>query len=222
MEYGFWANKGLGEFPRWVLKICKANYKEVNPERQAWHTQIKPNSLFPFPNLPYLKDGDLLLTESQAIAFYVADKLKPQLVGKNPIDGVRIRMIIQVFQDLFTILWRPIYQKEKPHKLALEEACTERVAPKMEQLSKVLGEKDWFVGIMSLADIYFCYMAYNFKVFCRSLEVANPIAKFENLIALAQRVMDLPEIKVHMASDEFKKRPLIPDSYLPFKVLEDE
>lgn len=221
MEYGFWANKGLGEFPRWVLKICKASYKEVNPERQEWHTQIKPNSLFPFPNLPYLKDEDLLLTESQAIAFYVADKLRPELLGKTPLDGVRVRMIIQVFQDLFAVLWRPLYQKEQPHRQALEEACRERALPRLEQLAQMVGEQEWFLGYLTLADVYFGYLAYNFKVFCRSLQVVNPIDQLPKLSLLSQRVMQLEEIKAHVASDEFKKRPLIPDSYLPFKVLED-
>ena len=38
-----------------------------------------------FPNLPYLKDTDgTNITETTAIAYYVADKWNPELLGTTP------------------------------------------------------------------------------------------------------------------------------------------
>jgi len=40
----------------------------------------------PFPNLPYIVDGNVFLTETNAIHQYVARKYKPELLGKTPGD----------------------------------------------------------------------------------------------------------------------------------------
>jgi hypothetical protein len=47
--------------------------------------------LTPFPNLPYLKKGDLVVTESQAIiAFICYESGRYDLLGKEPFNTVQI------------------------------------------------------------------------------------------------------------------------------------
>ena len=48
--------------------------------REAW-TSVKPTLGLDFPNLPYLFDGDVKLTETTAVHRYLADKYAPNLLG---------------------------------------------------------------------------------------------------------------------------------------------
>jgi glutathione S-transferase len=46
-----------------------------------------------FPNLPYLFDEDVKLTETLAIMKYVAKKWKPELLGRNAAEVGRVNML---------------------------------------------------------------------------------------------------------------------------------
>ena len=46
-----------------------------------------------FPNLPYFVDGDFKLTETMAIHSYIADKWKPELLGKDAQHRGHISML---------------------------------------------------------------------------------------------------------------------------------
>ena len=53
-------------------------------DREAWFKNNKDSLNTPFPNLPYLKDGDQIVTESEAIIVYVILKAgKDELLGRN-------------------------------------------------------------------------------------------------------------------------------------------
>jgi glutathione S-transferase len=45
------------------------------------------------PNLPYLIDEDVKLTEGPAIMKYICHKWKPELIGRNPIELGNIEMM---------------------------------------------------------------------------------------------------------------------------------
>src|SRR5437016_4434764 len=103
---GYWAIRGLAEPIRLVLRYSKTPYTEKmyqlgeGPEynREDWLQEkeklglgklIFPIFLFhfsfiyilDFPNLPYLFDGDLKITQSKAILYYLGRKLN--LMGKS-------------------------------------------------------------------------------------------------------------------------------------------
>ena len=46
-----------------------------------------------YPNLPYLIDGDVNLTETAAIMKYIAHKWKPELLGSNSAEYANAEMI---------------------------------------------------------------------------------------------------------------------------------
>lgn len=55
-----------------------------------------------FPNLPYLIDGDLKLTESYAVNLYIIRKSgRNELLGISVLEETRVRQLIGVLEDLF-------------------------------------------------------------------------------------------------------------------------
>ena len=59
------------------------------------------DSGFALPNLPYLIDGDVKISESWAVPRYIIGKYnRNDLVGKNSKDGVNIIMVMGVVRDL--------------------------------------------------------------------------------------------------------------------------
>lgn len=75
MELHYYNFKGFTESLRYLLALLKVEYKEVNylsldewKEKKSNFTELNQTIL----SLPFLKDGDLLLSETLAIAFYLA------------------------------------------------------------------------------------------------------------------------------------------------------
>lgn len=77
MEFGYWGIQGLGQPIRYLFKAANVEYKAVDyMEFPAWFAEAKPELLkeTPFANLPWLRDGDLLMTQSGCILRYLGEK----------------------------------------------------------------------------------------------------------------------------------------------------
>lgn len=65
---GYWGIRGKGQVPRLLLNYVGADWEEkVYTDPTAWFGGDKQSLGFDFPNLPYLIDGDLKLSETIAI-----------------------------------------------------------------------------------------------------------------------------------------------------------
>ena len=61
-------------------------------DRSSW-LDVKQTLGFEYPNLPYLIDGKVKLTETVAIMKYIAKKYKPELLGNSAAELGRIEML---------------------------------------------------------------------------------------------------------------------------------
>ena len=68
---------------------------------EDYFVRDKPNLKTPLPNLPYLVDGDLTITEHDAILRYVARKYKPELLGKDLRDEALHENYLAYFTKVF-------------------------------------------------------------------------------------------------------------------------
>jgi glutathione S-transferase len=76
---GYWNIRGLAERIRLLLEYVQIPYDEkvFTPEtRPEWFETLKPEYVKknPAANLPYLLDGDKLITETGAIMVYLCHK----------------------------------------------------------------------------------------------------------------------------------------------------
>ena len=88
---GYWKIRGLASQIRYEMVYLGVDYEEHQYEqgdapdfdRSSWLT-VKETLGLQFPNLPYLLDGNMKLTETNAIMKYIANKFGPQLLGSDP------------------------------------------------------------------------------------------------------------------------------------------
>lgn len=75
----------------WLLEELNVPYeqKELNMKnkehKQAWFLKLNPNG-----KVPVLVDGEFVLWESYAINQYLAEKYKPDMLGRTPEDRAKI------------------------------------------------------------------------------------------------------------------------------------
>lgn len=65
---GYWKSRGRAQVARLLLAYVGMAWEDVQyKEPQQWFGKDKESLGLEFPNLPYLIDGDLKLTETRAI-----------------------------------------------------------------------------------------------------------------------------------------------------------
>ena len=144
---GYWDIRGLAQPIRYLLAHVGAEYEDKQyfygeaPDfnKDSWFS-VKQTLGFDFPNLPYLIDGDLKVTESHAIHRYLCNKYRPELLGKTTEDKAKVDMIMGVSQDIRSASYNMIY--ETGDREGLKTLGYERFAP----ISKFLADKPFIVG----------------------------------------------------------------------------
>jgi Glutathione S-transferase, N-terminal domain/Putative lumazine-binding len=107
--YGYWKIRGLGSPIKYLLEYLGVPYEEKlydygdGPEfnTDSWNKE-KFNLGMDFPNLPYLIDGDLKISESSAILRYIANQYGESInfSGKTLEDKAYIDMVYGVVADI--------------------------------------------------------------------------------------------------------------------------
>jgi glutathione S-transferase len=104
----YWKIRGIGGAIRLLLTYTGEEFEEVLYEqgdsesgysRHEW-LDVKETLGLPFPNLPWLKDGDLMLTHSVAIMRYIARK--HSLLGATPAEEAKADMVAMEVRGLTT------------------------------------------------------------------------------------------------------------------------
>lgn len=204
---GYWAIRGRGQVPRLLLAYTGTTFtNKAYKTPEEWFAHDKTGLGLPFPNLPYLIDGDLKLTESDAISKYIIARSKhTELSGKTPQDAALVDNIIGVIHDVqtptMTLCFNEKFAEEK------DKIYEEKIKGKVALVNKFLGEKEWLVGYLTLAD---------FKVAeaVNYLEGIWPehFKEFPNLAALRDRFNHLEAVKKYYEGADAIKGPFLPPS----------
>ncbi|EAS07380.1 glutathione S-transferase, amine-terminal domain protein (macronuclear) [Tetrahymena thermophila SB210] len=159
---GYWAGPGKAQPARYLLEISGVKYQDVRYSKPAdWFGKDKYALGLPFPNLPYLIDGDVKITESETIFDYLIHKLnKTQLLGQDN-DKYTVDTLRNLIGDIGTRL-QMLTQKEGDDKTKF---LNEQVLPKIKDIHKFLGHKEYLLGYFTAADLYFLSFARNLKKF---------------------------------------------------------
>ena len=107
--------------------------------RQTW-MDVKFTLGMDFPNLPYLMDGDLKISETWAIHKYLADKYKPELLGKDPAHRAHVNMLAGVLSDIKGGTTMPCYMGQD------KQPIIDKMAALLPNVVKYLGDKKFLAG----------------------------------------------------------------------------
>lgn len=201
---GYWGIRGLGQVPRLLLAYSGLSWNnKAYVTREAWFDEDKKNLGLTFPNLPYLVDGDFKVTESRAIALYIIKKSgKTDLLGKTVQDEALVESIIGVITDLRHALIPLVFDPTWKDKIA---GVIGKGTPKLAELQKFYGEREFAVGYLSYADFVISEFSYYVEHITPELFTQHPFLKRVRDAVEAQ-----PEIKAYYASDKATKGPFFP------------
>ncbi|NWZ41211.1 GSTM2 transferase, partial [Brachypodius atriceps] len=180
-----------------------------------------------FPNLPYLIDGPVKLTQSNAILRYIARKhnmcecggsqrpggggprgfvgggltLPHPSGGETEEEKQRVDVLENHLMDLrmnfARLCYNPDFEKLKP-------AYLEQLPKKLQELSRFLGSRPWFAGQkLTFVD----FLAYDVLDQQRMFVPECPELK-GNLAQFLQRFEALDKVSAYMRSGRFMKSPI--------------
>ncbi|EDK31763.1 glutathione S-transferase, amine-terminal domain protein (macronuclear) [Tetrahymena thermophila SB210] len=198
---GYWNLRGYAQPIRLLLEYLQVEYKDklYHENGEEWFNTDKQELKTNFPNLPYLIDGDVVVTESIVIPIYLAKKFKKyELIGQNN-DGsfnqneiifLEILSILKDLRDTLNSSARvPSFKQEK------DKIFNEKFNVTFEKIKKQLGENKFLLGNLSYIDFYFYEVLKIFKFFYPNLSI------FTDYI---DRIENIPQIKNYLETKENK------------------
>ena len=141
---------------RWALEEVGQPYA-VRLVSFAAMKQPAHRALHPFGQIPTYEDGDLVLFESGAIVFHIAERH----AGLLPDDAsARARAIAWMFAALSTVeppilelVNARLLENDKPWNKERLPIVKDRVRDRLRELAARLGEADWLDGAFSAGDL---------------------------------------------------------------------
>lgn len=95
------------------MVYSKIDFKNVAYTNMGdWFKKDKQDLGLEFPNLPYMIDGNVKLTETVAIHQHLAEVYDLSLLGKNAKDKAQVNMLMGVIMDARTKVVRSAYSSE--------------------------------------------------------------------------------------------------------------
>jgi len=201
----YWNIRGLAQPIRLLLEYTGTEFEdkmyECGPapdyDKSCWF-DIKFDLGMDFPNLPYYIDGDLKITQSNAIIRHIARK--HDMCGKTEEEKVRVDVLENQAVDMSRALTQLCYREYDTKK----DAYLEALKKTLKQYSDCLGERKWFAGD-NLTYIDFIM----YELLDKHLILESTCLKdTKNLEEFHKRFEELEAIKKYMASPRFMKGPL--------------
>ena len=115
----YWGGiRGAAQPARYVLEYAQIPYEQtLYTNDEDWFVRDKPTVKALLPNLPYIKDGDLLLSEHDALVRYLARKFKPELLGSTDAEFALAENILafwtKVYGTTVTLSYTPDVTEEQ-------------------------------------------------------------------------------------------------------------
>lgn len=180
---------------RWALEEIDRPYRtklyagmEPRPdEYRQWQ---------PFDQIPAFEDGEVRLFETGAILLYLGEQ-NERLLPTEPQERWNatawlIAALNSVEPQLMQIVNLDIFNADKPWAKDARPAAEEFAKLRLGSLSNVLGDKDWFAGRFTIADIMMVTVL-------RNVRHTDLVANFANLAAYQVRGEARPAFKRALA-----------------------
>jgi glutathione S-transferase len=185
--------RGRAEVIRLILEEKQVAYRERRVALEEWPT-LKPRLLM--GHLPTYEDGELLITQSQAIYRHLARTL--DLYGDDEREHIRCDTVVDACNDaqvsIMTFFWSPDFAaKRSEYESTQLPFLLERLTRLYEQNRE--GTADWAGSRLSYAD----FVAWHFLDCVRPFSQGT-LEKFAELAAFKRRFEARPRIATYLAS----------------------
>lgn len=208
---GYWAIRGLGNSIRHLLNYAGIRYTEKTypfgargqeNRRSEWLAD-KPRLGLDFPNLPYLVDGEIKLTQSLAILRYLARRS-----GLFPTQE-RERILADLAeQQLNDLMWENIRLCYDPdYSVSKRDAFLQQLlGDRLPALTRFLGERLFLTGD---APSYVDFLAFEALDQHRALWPKECSLRDQpKLLDYLRRIESLPAFRDYLASEAFVSWPV--------------
>jgi len=202
----YWDIRGLAQPIRLLLAYTETDYEDkllsCGPapgfDKSCWYDN-KFSFGLDFPNLPYYIDGDIKVTQSNAILRYIARK--HDMLGKDETEKAMVDMMADQAMDFRNGWVRLCYNPDFEN---LKDGYLTDLDTKLGQYSKFLAKKTWFAGeSLTFVDFVMYELIDQHKFLAPAC-----LKKFPNLEEFQTRFEELPKIAAYMKSSAFMKTPL--------------
>ncbi|XP_052832135.1 glutathione S-transferase Mu 2 [Octopus bimaculoides] len=201
---GYWKIRGLAEPIRLLLQYVSEEFVDKLYEqgdgpdfsRECWFSE-KHSFGLDFPNLPYFIDGEIKISQSNAILRYIA--CKHNLLGETEKDKVLVDVMeneAMDFRNGFVLLcYGPNFEANKPTYL-------KNIHTPLKAFEEYLGKHTWFGGEkVTFVDFPMYELLDQHKTFDSKL-----LENYPKLKDFMKKFEELPKIKDYLSSR--KKLPI--------------
>ena len=229
MELGYWNIRGLAGGIRMLLEYCGADWIDtqyevvqaasssdmtikVGDRATAWDASQWFNAKnspefqenFDFPNLPWLKDGDVHISQSNTVFQYIARKYK---IGQDLSDteAWRIDLAKDQLGDFRLGFLMMLYDMPSHPWAERETYCKNTLIPNLEQIDRFIGANTYVAGAtLTWVDFMFWETFDQMHRFDDSL-----FSGLENIMRFKTHFESLPKVKAFFDSDKFMVGPIV-------------
>jgi len=207
---GYWNIRGLVQPAILLLEYAGVNYETrlmsmPKPDWLAYKTSLG----FDFPNLPFLEDGDLKITQSKAIFKHLGRKFG--LCGTSLNSQAEVDMMLDVASDLIQAMTGVCYRadfsediKQKFINGTGEGPLSTSIKTRLMPLNNKLGKNDWFVdNALTVADFMLWEVLDAFR-----LLFAGCLAELPELTSFMDRFASLKGVKSYLEGPTYRPFPI--------------
>lgn len=204
----YWDIRGLAQPIRMLLGYLGEDFEDKmfscgeapDFDKTCW-TNIRETLGFDFPNLPYLTDGDIKITQSNAIMRYLGRK--NGMDGENETEKIRVDIIENQAMDFRNGFVRLCYgsgaafpQKAEDYKASIKSI--------LNRFNKFLGDRAYFAADkLTYVDFIMYELFDQHRIFDASL-----LEEFGKITAFMKRFEEEPKIAAFMKSSKCFKGPI--------------
>jgi len=203
----YWDIRGLAQPIRYLLEYTGTEWEDklyaCGPapdfDKKCWFG-VKESLGLDFPNLPYLIDGDVKLSQTQAILRYIARK--HGLVGSSDEEQMRVDLVQAEWADFNAPFVGMCYS---PDFAAKKDGYLSDVLPtKLKRFSDFLGNRPYFAGNNITFVDFLMYEALD------QHKLLDPkcLENYKNLQDFVERIEKLDKIAAYLKSAKYIKYPL--------------
>ena len=207
MLLGYWAIRGLGQPIRLLLEYAGIPYEEKlyeairkedgSIDKSGWFDEKHKLGL-DFPNLPYLIDGDVKLTQTIAILQYCAEKAG--MDGRTAEERAKVAMLFGLSGDVRSRYTRAAYS---PEFHSMKADLIEFLHGKLGQLNRYLEGVESEHAFLVSAEITYVDLLW-YDLIDQFLRLSPEIlADFPSVEIFYKRIHILPQVEAYRKSDRY-------------------